>query len=428
MLDDIKKDAATRMGKCVENFQGDLKKLRTGRAHPSLIENMKVDYYGTDTPLKQVANISVEDARTLVVSPWEKSMVQAIEKAIHKSDLGLNPMSAGTVIRIPLPPLTEERRKDITKVARADAENARVAVRNVRRDVIADVKEALKEKLISQDEEKKAEVDIQKLTDKYIARHRQLSSPPRKKNSCRCERPSLDTALPTVSIRNTSRSSWTATGAGPRRAASPRHAGHKEGVRPVRMCIEECARRGVGALTLFAFSSENWQRPTVEVTSLMQLFLEAIDREVDDLHKNKVRLRFIGDRHALSVKLQARMAAGEELTAANPGLKLQVAVSYGGRWDIVQAARRLAAQVASGALPLDAIDEAAFRRGSCSSATCPIRTCSSAPAAITASAISCCGISRTPSCTSAKRCGLISACRISKPRSPRSRAASAASA
>ncbi len=115
-----------------------------------------------------MANISVEDARTLVVSPWEKSMVQAIEKAIHKSELGLNPISAGTVIRMPLPPLTEERRRDITKVVRADAENARVAVRNVRRDVIADVKEALKEKLISQDEEKKAEVDIQKLTDKYV--------------------------------------------------------------------------------------------------------------------------------------------------------------------------------------------------------------------------------------------------------------------
>ena len=168
MIDDIKKDAASRMGKCVENFQSDLKKLRTGRAHPSLIENLKVDYYGTDTPLKQVANISVEDARTLVVSPWEKSMVQAIEKAIHKSELGLNPMSAGTVIRLPLPPLTEERRKDIIKVVRSDAENARVAVRNVRRDVIADVKEALKEKLITQDDEKKAETDIQKLTDKYV--------------------------------------------------------------------------------------------------------------------------------------------------------------------------------------------------------------------------------------------------------------------
>jgi undecaprenyl diphosphate synthase len=142
----------------------------------------------------------------------------------------------------------------------------------------------------------------------------------------------------------------------------PRHAGHKEGVRPVRMCIEECARRGVSALTLFAFSSENWRRPSVEVSSLMQLFLEAMDREIDDLHKNKVRLRFIGDRHALSVRLQARMAASESLTAANPGLALQVAVSYGGRWDIVQAARRLAAAVGSGALSLDAIDEDRFGR------------------------------------------------------------------
>jgi undecaprenyl diphosphate synthase len=142
----------------------------------------------------------------------------------------------------------------------------------------------------------------------------------------------------------------------------PRHAGHKEGVRPVRMCIEECARRGVGALTLFAFSSENWQRPTVEVTSLMQLFLEAMDREVEELHKNKVRLRFIGDRHALSVKLQSRMAATEELTGSNEGLRLQVAVSYGGRWDIVQAARRLAAAASSGALPLEAIDEQRFAR------------------------------------------------------------------
>jgi undecaprenyl diphosphate synthase len=140
----------------------------------------------------------------------------------------------------------------------------------------------------------------------------------------------------------------------------PRHAGHKEGVRPVRTCIEECARRGVAALTLFAFSSENWQRPSIEVSSLMQLFLDAIDREVADLHKNKVRLRFIGDRHSLSVKLQSRMAASEELTAGNAGLQLQVAVSYGGRWDIVQAARKLAAQVASGALTADAIDEERF--------------------------------------------------------------------
>jgi ribosome recycling factor len=150
-------------------FQADLKKLRTGRAHPSLVEHLKVDYYGADVPLQQVANITVEDARTLAISPWEKTMVGPIEKAIHKSDLGLTPMTAGTVIRVPLPPLTEERRRDITKVVRQDAENARVSIRNVRRDVLADVKELLKEKEISQDDERKAEVEIQKLTDKHIA-------------------------------------------------------------------------------------------------------------------------------------------------------------------------------------------------------------------------------------------------------------------
>src|ERR1700761_9718821 len=169
MLDDIKKDAQTRMAKCVQTFQADMKKLRTGRSHPSLIEHLKVDYYGSDTPLSQVANIAVEDGRTLVVSPWEKTMVQPIEKAIHKSDLGLTPMTAGTVIRIPMPALTEERRRDITKLLRHDAETARVAVRNVRRDVMQDIKEMLKEKLTSQDDERRAETDVQKLTDKHVA-------------------------------------------------------------------------------------------------------------------------------------------------------------------------------------------------------------------------------------------------------------------
>lgn len=169
MLEDLKKDARERMAKCVQTFQADLKKLRTGRAHPSLIEHLKVDYYGSDVPLQQVASIAVEEGRTLVVSPWEKGVVQAIEKAIYKSDLGLTPMTAGTIIRIPMPPLTEERRREITKMLRADAEGARVAVRNVRRDVLGDIKDLLKEKLISQDDERRAEVEIQKLTDKYIA-------------------------------------------------------------------------------------------------------------------------------------------------------------------------------------------------------------------------------------------------------------------
>ena len=169
MLDDLKKDATARMHKCVQSFQADLKKLCTGRAHPSLIEHLKVDYYGSDVPLQQVANVAVEDARTLVVSPFDKSAVGSIEKAIHKSDLGLTPMTAGTVIRIPLPPLTEERRRDITKVVRHDAENARVSVRNVRRDALADLKEMLKEKLISQDDERRGQEEIQKLTDRHVA-------------------------------------------------------------------------------------------------------------------------------------------------------------------------------------------------------------------------------------------------------------------
>jgi len=174
MLEDIKKDARERMAKCVQTFQADLKKLRTGRAHPSLIEHLRVDYYGSEVPLQQVASIAVEDGRTLVVSPWEKTMVQAIEKAIHKSDLGLTPMTAGTVIRIPMPALTEERRREITKVLRHDAENARVAVRNVRRDVMNHIKEKLKAKLVSQDDERRAEAEVQKLTDKHIAEVEQL--------------------------------------------------------------------------------------------------------------------------------------------------------------------------------------------------------------------------------------------------------------
>jgi ribosome recycling factor len=174
VLDDIRKDAVQRMHKCVAAFQGDLKKLRTGRAHPSLVEHLKVDYYGTDTPLNQLANISIEDARTLTITPWDKAAVQAIEKAIFKSDLGLTPMTAGTVIRVPLPPLTEERRRDMVKLLKSEAENARVAIRGVRRDVIADVKEALKEKMITQDDDKRAQEDIQKLTDKHVAEVDQL--------------------------------------------------------------------------------------------------------------------------------------------------------------------------------------------------------------------------------------------------------------
>jgi ribosome recycling factor len=169
MIDDIRKDAEQRMGKSLDALKTELSKLRTGRAHPSILDHVKVEYYGQEVPLSQVAQIVAEDARSLTVSPWEKEMVSKIEKAIMTSDLGLNPMSAGMVIRVPMPPLTEERRRDLVKVVRHEGENAKVAIRNIRRDANGALKTLLKDKAISEDEERRAQEAIQKLTDRYVA-------------------------------------------------------------------------------------------------------------------------------------------------------------------------------------------------------------------------------------------------------------------
>lgn len=169
MIEDIKKDARVRMKRAVEKLNQDFHKIRTGRAHTSLLDHITVSYYGQSTPLQQVASVAVSDSRTLIVTPWEKSMIGPVEKAIMESDLGLMPNSAGATIRIPLPPLTEERRKDLIRVVRGEAEQARVAIRNVRRDANGDIKELLKEKEISEDEQRRGEDDIQKITDEQVA-------------------------------------------------------------------------------------------------------------------------------------------------------------------------------------------------------------------------------------------------------------------
>ncbi len=168
MINDILKDAKSRMEKSVDALKSQLSKIRTGRAHPSLLDGIHVSYYGADTPLRQCANVSVEDARTLMITVFDKSLIQAVEKAILSSDLGLNPVTAGTAMRIPLPPLTEERRRDLVKVVRGEAEGARVAVRNIRRDANADLKALLNEKDISEDDERRASDETQKLTDMYV--------------------------------------------------------------------------------------------------------------------------------------------------------------------------------------------------------------------------------------------------------------------
>ena len=169
MVEDIKKDATARMVKSIESFKDELSKLRTGRAHASLLDHVTVDYYGNQVPLSQAASITVADARTLMVTPWEKNMVPVIEKAIMASDLGLNPATSGGAIRVPLPALTEERRRDMGKVVRNEAEGARVAIRNVRRDANNHLKQLLKDKQVTEDQERRAQDEIQKLTDKYIA-------------------------------------------------------------------------------------------------------------------------------------------------------------------------------------------------------------------------------------------------------------------
>ncbi|HEY7886216.1 MAG TPA: ribosome recycling factor [Cellvibrionaceae bacterium] len=169
MINELKQNAEQRMKKSLEALGTNFNKIRTGRAHPSLLDGITVSYYGTETPLSQVGNITVDDARTLAVIPWEKNLVPDIEKAIMKSDLGLNPSTSGEVIRIPLPMLTEETRKGFIKQAKAEAENGRVSVRNVRRDIMNDIKAMLKDKAISEDDERRAHDEVQKVTDKYIA-------------------------------------------------------------------------------------------------------------------------------------------------------------------------------------------------------------------------------------------------------------------
>ncbi|MCZ2721703.1 ribosome recycling factor [Marinomonas sp. 15G1-11] len=169
MINEILQDAESRMAKAVTSVETAFKKIRTGRAHPSILDPVKVNYYGSETPLNQIANITVEDARTLGISPWESNLVPEIEKAIMKSDLGLNPSTTGGLIRIPMPALTEETRKNYIKQARAEAENGRIAIRNIRRDANGSLKDLVKEKEISEDEERRGQDQVQKMTDKYVA-------------------------------------------------------------------------------------------------------------------------------------------------------------------------------------------------------------------------------------------------------------------
>jgi undecaprenyl diphosphate synthase len=307
---------------------------------------VQVEYYGSIVPLSQVANVALLDARTISVQPWEKGMGAKIEKAIRESDLGLNPASMGDLIRVPMPPMSEERRKEMTKLARNEGESAKIAVRNLRRDANESVKKLVKDKLASEDDQKRAETRCKSsptsTSPRSIAGGGQRTgnhgglSPDSRRSSFYM---SVPLVVPHhIAIVMDGNGRWAT------RRFLPRLAGHKQGVDSLRRCARACVQRGVAVLTVFAFSSENWNRPVDEVSGLMELLAMALAREVPQLKKDGVRVCFVGERAGLSPKVRDGLAQAEAATAENTRLVLNVCFNYGGRWDIAQAAASLAAR------------------------------------------------------------------------------------
>ena len=279
-----------------------------------MLDHVQVDYYGAPMPINQVANVTLLDARTIGVQPWEKKMVPEIEKAIRDSDLGLNPATQGDLIRVPMPALTEERRTELIKVVRHEAENARVAVRNLRRDANEHLKELLKDKEIAEDDERRAQDDVQKLTDRYIAEidkaARGEGSRPDGGLSCdpRCSgaQPSMHyvhishAISPTDAVPRHVAIIMDGNGRWAQQRCLPRVAGHGAASKRCARSSRACVERGVEYLTLFAFSSENWRRPAEEVSVLMELFLRALEQEVAKLARERHPVPVVGDRGAAS--------------------------------------------------------------------------------------------------------------------------------
>ena len=350
-----------RMQTAHASLKHELGGLRTGRASISLLEPVHVEAYGQRMPLNQVATISVPEPRALSVSVWDKSMVHAVDKAIRDSNLGLSPTVEGTMLRIRIPELNEQRRKEMVKIAHKYTEDARVAVRHVRREGFDVLKKLLKEHAISEDDEKQHETEVQKATDEAISEI-DASLNAKERKSCRSRRsyplseaPACPIRAPirspaTLRRRRMSPSSWTATAAGRRRAAC--RASRATGAAS-RRCAGRSARRSNTAsryLTLYSFSSENWKRPPDEVAMLMGLLKRFIRNDLAELNEHGVRVRIIGEREGLAPDIVSLLDEAESLTRDNRGLTLTVAFNYGARQEIVAAARRLAIEVREGRL------------------------------------------------------------------------------
>ena len=340
----------------IQALKHELGGLRTGRAAASMLEPVQVDAYGRHMPLNQVATISVPEPRLLSVQVWDKSMVKAVEKAIVNSNLGLSPATEGQVLRLRIPELNEERRKELVKVAHKYAEAASVAVRHVRRDGLDVVKKLEKNHEISEDDQERLANDVQKATDGAISEidscwrpRKRKSSPFAAWNSADVERRRRNRRNgPNRLSRSMSRSSWTAMAAGrPRAGCRARKAIDVAS----RRCGASCARLselGILYLTIFSFSSENWSRPATEIGDLFGLLRRFIRNDLATLHRDGVRVRVIGERAGLEPDICALLNEAEELTRDNTRLTLVVAFNYGSRQEIASAAQRLAHEVAEG--------------------------------------------------------------------------------
>src|SRR5579884_2420593 len=339
-------------------LRAELAGLRTGRASPHLLDPIHVDAYGTQMPLNQVATVSVPEPRLISVNVWDRSLVHAVEKAIINSNLGLTPATEGQVIRLRIPELNEERRRELVKVAHKYAENARVAVRHVRRDGLDVIKRLEKEHKISKDDHDRFSAEIQKVTDGVIAEIDQMLGA-KERRSSRSE----------VSPMPEAEDSRVAACAPPRHVAIimdgngrwaaarglPRGEGHRRGVEALRRTVRAAGDLGIKYLTIYSFSAENWSRPASEVGELMGLLRRFIRNDLAELHRSNVRVRIIGERKGLEPDIARLLIEAEDLTKDNDGLILIVAFNYGSRQEITRAARRISERVLAGALALDDI-------------------------------------------------------------------------
>ena len=310
-----------RMEKSIGAFKEKLSEIRAGRANPAILNKVKIDYYGTPTPINQVAGVSVPEARLIVIQPWDVSVLKDIEKAILASDIGLNPNNDGKVIRLAFPELTEERRKELAKEIRKIAEEAKVAIRAIRRDGIDEAKAKQKNSEITEDELKSAETEIQKITDKYIA------------------------------IIMDGNRRWA------KAQGKPVSFGHKEGAKTLEKIVRYANKIGLEYITVYAFSTENWKRAEDEVKTLMLLLQAYLDDYAKRADSENIKVKILGDITALSKGMQKSIRECMERTKNNTGVTFNIALNYGGRDEIVKATRKIAEQVKQGKIDVDEINE-----------------------------------------------------------------------